>query len=508
MTETRSVAVATPALAADRLGFFRWGRIAGNILVTTDAGDWAFLSEAEFTQLLAGEVGQGHSRFQEFRTKGFVRDGLDLDAMAERLAARSIHVSSGPNLHIVVLTSRCGSACPCCKGAGNPAADMTADTAEKVVDLALQCPSTALTFEFQGGDPLANFDVLRRCVDSARSRGQRAGKSVTFNVVSNFSAMTEERAEWLIGNDVLVCTHLDGPAAVHDANRAWRHGSAHADVARWMDYFNRRYVELGRDPRLWHVDGLLTTTRRTLDSAREVVDEYVARGLRALHLRPLSPVGLSSDDWAKHGYTAEEYLAFYRRALDYILELNRQGVEIMERRASVFLTKILVPEDAGFLDIQSPCGAGSGELVYNFDGRVFPSDEARLVDAAGDSMFDLGRVTQLSANDLVRHPTVRAIAAASLLDAQPMCAECWNKPFCGFSPVRNYVTQGDLFGQRPRSAECKEHMAISGRMFELLENAADSETAAILKRWTVSRPRLGKDGRAIQDASEGAPAAG
>ena len=81
---------------------------------------------------------------------------------------------------------------------------------------------------------------------------------------------------------------------------------------------------------------------------------------------------------------------------------------------------------------------------------------------------------------------MRAIAAASLLDAQPMCADCWNKPFCGFSPVRNFVAQGDLFGQRPRCFECKEHMAVSTQLFELLADEGDSATRQILKRWTVS----------------------
>ena len=32
-----------------------------------------------------------------------------------------------------------------------------------------------------------------------------------------------------------------------------------------------------------------------------------------------------------------------RMALDYMIELNRQGVEILERTAAIFLTKILTP---------------------------------------------------------------------------------------------------------------------------------------------------------------------
>jgi hypothetical protein len=95
---------------------------------------------------------------------------------------------------------------------------------------------------------------------------------------------------------------------------------------------------------------------------------------------------------------------------------------------------------------------------------------------------------------------VRAIAAASLLDAQPMCADCWNKPFCGFSPVRNFITQGDLFGQRPHCLECKQHMAVSTRLFELLANDGDSESTGVLQAWVSASTRSAGHRRALPEA--------
>src|SRR6185295_13896421 len=106
--------------------------------------------------------------------------------------------------------------------------------------------------------------------------------------------------------------------------------------------------------------------------------------------------------------------------------------------------------DTGVVDMQSPNGGGRGQVAYGVNGRVFPDDDALRADADDDAIFLLGDVRSLSPSALVRHPTVRAIASASLLDAQPMCADCWNKPFCGISPVSTYVRDGDLFGQRPR----------------------------------------------------------
>lgn len=492
--EQKSVTASSHELAVDELGFFRWGRVAEKILITNDAGDWALLSAAEFDDLLAGRVVDGHSCFKDLQGKGFMRDGLDLDALAARVSRRHRHVRRGPHLHVITLNAQS----PEQQGAPGAARAMSRETVEQVVNLAMQSGSPSLEFEIQadGGEPLLNFDMLCHSVDFAKARGKDAGKSLTFRLLSNFSAMSEERAEWLIANDVRVCTTLDGPAGLHDANRRWKPGAVHADVVRWIEYFQKRYAELGRTAAKWQVDALLTVTRETLGAAREVVDEYVARALRTIHLRPLSPSGAARAQWASVGYGVEEYLEFYRNALDHILELNRQGVDIDEATASVHLAKILTTDDPGIVDLQSPNGAGTNQLAYDVDGRVYPCDEARLLAAAGDPIFDLGHAGELNVPDLLRHPTVRAIAGASLLDAQPMCADCWNKPFCGVSPVSNYISQGDLFGQRPHCFSCKEHMGVSRRLFELLakgDGAADTDSA--LRRWAAERPALATDAR-------------
>ena len=100
-----SVVVPSPsAIAVDQLGFFRWGRVAGNILITTDGGDWAFLSEPEFAQLLAGEITAEHPRFAELRTGGFIRDGLDLDALAGEFANEML--SQATRLRLSQATTR------------------------------------------------------------------------------------------------------------------------------------------------------------------------------------------------------------------------------------------------------------------------------------------------------------------------------------------------------------------------------------------------------------------
>ncbi len=485
----RSVEMAAAKLDTDALGYFRWGRIGGKVLVTNDAGEWASFSEDELTELLSGAVGEQHPRFSEMQSKGFLRDGLDLDALAAKITERNRHVRRGAHLHVLTLVS------------GD--ARMSSATAEKIVDRALQGTTQAVTFVFQGqgADPLTNFAVLREIVEAARFRNeQTAGKKIGFRVLTNLSDMNDEMAGWLVENDVAICTTLDGPAALHDANRSWKRGAKHADVVGWIAALHERYEKLGRDPQQWHVDAMVTVVRDTLKAGREVVDEYIARGLRTIHLHPLERHGFDDATWKSIGYSAEEYLDFRRDTLDYIIERNSETVHLQERLAAVVARKIRVSEEAGVVDLQSPCGAGSAEVAYDADGRVFPGDRARRLAARGDGIFELGSIADLSPNEIGEHATVRAIAGASVLDAQPMCADCWNKPYCGIDPVRNYETQGDLFGRRPAAFECKEHMGVSAQLFEILMKEPEGGRAAAIDRWLEQASPHATDTRLCREA--------
>ena len=66
--------------------------------------------------------------------------------------------------------------------------------------------------------------------------------------------------------------------------------------------------------------------------------------------------------------------------------------------------------------------------------------------------------------------------------------------------MTSYVREGDLFGQRPRCFECKEHMAVARTLFALLADESDRATTEILQRWTTGRParQLGQDRRAVR----------
>lgn len=67
-----------------------------------------------------------------------------------------------------VVTNSCNLKCVYCQAQnGNeiPNGFMTEEIAERAVDVALTSPNDNLSFEFQGGEPLANFSVIKHIVE-------------------------------------------------------------------------------------------------------------------------------------------------------------------------------------------------------------------------------------------------------------------------------------------------------------------------------------------------------
>lgn len=87
---------------------------------------------------------------------------------------------------------------------------MSQETAAKAVNIALQTTAQYVTFEFQGGEPLMNFDTLQFIVEYAEEQNQSCGKNLEFSVVTNLMLLDEEKLEFLAEHKVSICTSLDG----------------------------------------------------------------------------------------------------------------------------------------------------------------------------------------------------------------------------------------------------------------------------------------------------------
>ncbi len=493
--------------------FFRFRELPGTerVVITNLEGNWLVLSRDEFRLFASGKVVPDSGLEAQLVSRNFIRTRHDAGAARARIERRRSHLDRGPILHMMIVTLRCNETCVYCHASRADMdavqTDMSPEVADASVDFAFKTTSPSLTIEFQGGEPLVNFPIVKRICERAKAKSKETGKAVELTMVSNLGLMDDEKLAFLLENRVQICTSIDGPADLHDKQRVLTHRETdaekkalpmagltfpargtHARAAYWIKRINEEYEKAGLDPTLYRVEALLTTTKATLERYREVVDTYAELGCRALFLRPVDPFGFAGKTAKTVEYPRREYLEFYRATVEYILEKNRSGVQMLERYAAIFLTKILRGEDPNFLDVRSPEGAGIGALAYSYDGKIYASDEGRMLAAQGDDSFLVGDVLTSRYRDVVGHPSVRASVIASNLDGQPDCVHCPYNPYCGTQTAHNHKTQGSVFGRMRESTVCAVHKGIQDYLFEKLATA-DAETLAILDRWTIVRPR-------------------
>ncbi|MCX7945259.1 MAG: His-Xaa-Ser system radical SAM maturase HxsB [Deltaproteobacteria bacterium] len=469
--------------------FFDTGKI---IVLTNDGGEFHTISEGEFYKLLKGEIRDDSTLGRLLIEKNLFPGKVDKDKVAERLSKKIRYLNAGPNLHIVIPTLRCNQQCLYChasrKDESKEGFDMTEDVARRVVDTIFDTTSPHITIEFQGGEPLINFDIVKFIIEYALEKNKELQKKLFFSIVTNLSKLDEKKMKFLLDKGVLFCTSLDGPQYIHDTNRPFSKSSSYKDTIKWMTKINNEYKRRGYDTNIYHVDALMTTTRASLTHAKEIVDEYVKHGIKVIHIRPLNPLGFASKTWSKIGYTTDEFLKFYFNVLDYIIELNLKGIEIQERTAAFFIIKMITDRDPNFLDLRSPCGAGIGQMAYNYDGKIFTCDEARMLHEMGEDLFLLGSAGKDLYVDMIGSPITRSILTASLLDAYPYCQACAYKPFCGICPIINYIEQGDIFGSMEHNSRCQINKAILSYLFNKMHNISN-ELLQIFKKWSIFRSR-------------------
>ena len=468
----------------------RTRHLDSRVLLTNDAGEYAWLSEEAYRSLTEGSLSADDPQLIPLQKAHLIESPGGESAIMNKLRRRSAYLWQGPSLHILILTLRCDQACVYCHASRRSdkarGVDMSEDTANRALDVIFQSPSPDLTIEFQGGEPSLHFDLLRHVVEEAYRRADQQQRKVRFSLVSNLGQLKQDQMDFLVEAGVLVCTSLDGPADLHDANRPWKMGSSHAATLAKMKAFESAYQTRGLDPELATINALVTVSRASLAQPEAIIDQYVDLGHKVLHLRPLNPFGMGARVFAQHGYDAEAFLDFYGRAFAHLLTLNRQGVEIMEKTASLFLTRILTDRDPNYMDLRSPCGAGIGQMAYHFDGRVYTCDEGRMLGTMGDDMFCMGNVHEHDYAQLIRHKAVRSACVSSCLECLPGCSDCAYAPYCGVCPVYNYATEGDLVARSPSNDRCKIQMGILDMLFLALE---DKETLDLLSRWTLERDR-------------------
>lgn len=466
---------------------FRFTRLSEDReVLVNEAGEYMFAPAGTAATIVNREIEHSSSLYLSLKAKQFLYDDASaahLDLLATKVRTKHSFLDGGTKLHIFVVTLRCDHSCHYCQvsrqTSNRTEYDMSLETADKSVDLMMASPETDLTLELQGGEATMAFDVVQHIVKKAKHMAASLKKNLTIVLTTNLANVSDEMLAYLKEHKIKVSTSLDGPAFIHNVNRP-RPGNNSYQLA--IENIERCRKALGYES----VAALMTTTQLSLQHPIEIIDEYVSRQFHSIFLRPISPYGFAIRSRHRTGYEMDAFLDFYKTGLAHIVEINRRGYTLVEVYTKLLLTKILTPYGTGYVDLQSPAGAGWNVLVYNYDGDVYVSDESRMLAEMKDLTFRLGNVHKHSRRDLLTSDTFLELQLASCNQSLPGCSDCAFQSYCGSDPIFNHATQGDSFGVRPTSAFCRRNMETIKHLFRLISEE-DPELIRIFWSWITDR---------------------
>jgi len=461
-----------------KLNYFNFKEFEGKILITNDLGCHIFLSKKDFKKLLEKDIDINSDLGKALLENNFIYDKSNLEYsshLKHDMRRIKSHMLTATSLHIFVVTTACNMKCVYCQannGITSPSMFMTREIAQKAVDIALSSPADYLTFEFQGGEPLLNFDVVKYIVEYTEEH--KGNHNIQYNIVTNLTLLTDDILEFLENYKFGISTSIDGPDFLHNQNRPMKSGEETFEITRnAINKIRKKGI---------HIGAIQTTTRASLSYPREIVQTYNELGFEGVFIRPLTPLGKATLNWEKVGYTAKEFLDFYTQAIEEVIKINQKGKFFKEDHAAILMNKI-EGNSVNYMELRSPCGASIGQLAYFANGDIFTCDEARMLCEMGDSTFKLGNVQQNTYVEIINNGVCKSVCASSILETIPTCCDCVYQPYCGTCPVVNYAKCQDIIEKEPRGYRCAIYSGMLDYLFKQLLDDNPSVTN-IIKGWS------------------------
>lgn len=371
---------------------------------------------------------------------------------------------------ILVPTLRCDLACSYCQvSRANLDAsgfDWSDETLRAVLDFIDGLDARSVKIEFQGGEPTLRPDLISAVIE----RCQRFDLA-QFVICTNLSRLDDEIMGILARDDVFVSTSLDGDAMVHEANRTQDSKATEAFFANLRLIVDR----FGPDK----ASALPTINPDAPPAIDALIDAYLAYGFSSIFLRPINYQGFARKRHPRSREQDQAWWAYYDAFVDRIIERNflDRSVVLDEPYLTLCLQRMFRAGLDRHVDLRNPNPVGRDYVLIDYDGTIYPTDEARMLTRSG--------VVDLAIGDLwggFDSELREMLDRHSTNYGDPACDACVYQPFCGRDLVDDLSRYGRIDMPRHETAFCRKHLHLFDRCAGMIYSN-DPAVQYSLARW-------------------------
>lgn len=286
---------------------------------------------------------------------------------------------------------------------------MSYEVGKKALDFLIENSGNRrnLEVDFFGGEPLMNWEVVKKLVAYGRSREKECNKNFRFTITTNGMLLNDEVTEFVNREMANVVLSIDGRREVNDRMRPTRNGKGSSyDII--MPKFKKFAKERG--DKSYYIRG--TFTRYNLDFAEDVL-HFADEGFDQISVEPV--VAPPEADYSIREEDLPQILAEYDKLAKEFIRRKKEG-----RGFNFFHFMIDLSQGPCVAKRLSGCGSGTEYLAVTPWGDLYPCHQF-----VGQEEFLLGSV-----DTGVTNAKVRDEFKLCNVYAKEKCRNCFARFYC------------------------------------------------------------------------------
>ena len=331
---------------------------------------------------------------------------------------------------------------------------MSYETGKKALDFLIEQSKGRVNLEvdFFGGEPLMNFNVVKKLVEYGRSREKETKKNFRFTITTNGLLLDDDKIDFINKEMNNVVLSIDGRKEVNDKLRVKVDGTGCYD--RIVPLY-KKLVEK-RGDKEYYVRG--TFTKYNQDFSNDVF-ALLDEGFDQISVEPV--VGDPSDPYALTEKELPQIFREYDKLSKRILDYEKTG-----KKFNFFHFMIDLDQGPCAIKRMRGCGCGNEYVAVTPDGDIYPCHQF-----VGMDDYKMGNV-----EDGTFNPEMKKEFAAAHIYTKPDCRECWARFYCsGGCNANNYEHMGDILKSYKIACELEKKRLECAIMLKVARLDRDSE---------------------------------